>query len=79
MSIIKTLNIVFKCSKNKEKSLPHEVIFVFIRYFLGAILLKKSCQKRGDWKKDKKGEWSYRGTVYERGVLTLRTLCEFMF
>ena len=31
-------------------------LFLFIRYFVGAILSKKSCQKRGFRKKDKKGD-----------------------
>ena len=30
-------------------------LFLFIRYFIGAILSKKSCQKRGVQKKDKTG------------------------
>ena len=55
--------------------MPHEVIFVFIRYFTGAIMSEKSCQKRGVWKKYVKGVWPYRGVVYKRGVQTFRTLC----
>ena len=43
----KACNIAFKSSKNEEIILPHEVIFVFICYFTGAILSEKSCQKWG--------------------------------
>ena len=44
-----------------------------IQYVIGAILLKKSCQKRGIWKKDKDGEDDHIGgrevvsIVYRRG------------
>ena len=47
-------NVVLKFSKNEEITLPHDFIFVFIQHFIGAILLEKYCQKRGDWKKYKK-------------------------
>ena len=55
--IIKAWKLVFQSSsRNEEITLLHEFIFVFIQYFIEAILLKRCCQKRGGWKKDKKGE-----------------------
>ena len=51
----KLCNFVFKSSKNEEITLPYELIFVFIRYFTGAILSKRSGQKRGVWKKERNG------------------------
>ena len=38
-------HFVFQCSKNEEITFPHEFIFIFIPYFIGTILSKKSCQK----------------------------------
>ena len=32
----KTFNVVLKSSENEEITLPHEFIFVFIWYFIGA-------------------------------------------
>ena len=51
----RAFDIVFKSSKNEKVTLPHELIFVFVWYFIGVILSKKSCQKQGVWKKYKKG------------------------
>ena len=47
-------------SKNEKITLPQEFIFVFIRYFIGAMLLKQSCQKRGFRKKIKRVGWPHR-------------------
>ena len=43
--------------------MPREIIFTFIWHFIGAILSKKSCQKREIRKKYKNGEggWPYKG------------------
>ena len=41
-------------------------MFVLIRYFIGAILSEKSCQKHGVWKKYKKGD-SHIGELYIEG------------
>ena len=41
-------------SKNEKITLPQEFIFVFIRYFIGAMLLKV-LPKAGLQKKDQKG------------------------
>ena len=58
----KAFNLVFKSSKTEEITLLHEFIFVFIWYFIGAILLEKSCQKWGIQKKNiKRGMSIYRG------------------
>ena len=46
----------FKSSKKKERTLPHEFIFVFIRYFVGAILLKSVAKSRRFRKKIKRGD-----------------------
>ena len=43
----KPFNVVFESSKNEEIVLPHEFVFVLIRYFIGEILMEKSCQKFG--------------------------------
>ena len=45
--IKKACNTVSQSSKNGEITLPHEFIFVFIRYSNGTILSEKSCQKQG--------------------------------
>ena len=45
-----------------------EFIFVFIQYFNGAILMEKSCQKQGVWKKYKMG-WD--GHIYKGGRLSV--------
>ena len=49
-------NVVFWFSKSEEITLPHEFLFVFVRYFIGTVFSKKSCQKRRFGKKDKKVE-----------------------
>ena len=43
---------------------------MFIRYFIGAILLKKSLAKSKGFRKDKEGGWPYLtgGGVYAKGV-----------
>ena len=47
---------------------PYDFVFVFIQYFIGAILLKRSSQNVGVRKKRWKGGWPYReGGVYKRG------------
>ena len=75
----KASNVVFQFSKNEEITLPHELIFAFIRYFTGAILSKKSCEKWEVLKRDKRGRrWPYRGvsnllhTMYFDLELTLK-------
>ena len=59
-------------------TLPDEFIFMFIRYFNRVILLEKSCQKRGVWKKYKKGDGLMGGGgVYRRvgeGLNLLHTM-----
>ena len=40
----RTFKVVFTSSKNEKITMPHEFIFVFIWYFIGVILLEKSCQ-----------------------------------
>ena len=67
--IEKVYNVVFWSSKNEEITLPQEFIFEFIRYFIGAILPKKSCQKWEVLSKDKRGgRWPYRWVACRRGV-----------
>ena len=41
-------------SKNEEITISHEFIFVFIWYFIGAILSKRFCLKREFLKKIKR-------------------------
>ena len=62
--------IKLKCTPHyltiRTLTLPREFMFVFIRFFIGAILLEKSCQKHGVSKKYKKwdshiGELSIEG------------------
>ena len=53
----RAFSIVFKSSKNEKITFLHSCIFVFIWYFIGAILSEKSCQKWGVWKEYKKGGW----------------------
>ena len=38
----KASNVVFKSSNNEEFTLPYEIIFVFIWYYIGVTLLEKS-------------------------------------
>ena len=65
--IKKVFNVVFGSSKNEEIiCLPHEFIFVFIRYFIGAILMEKSCQNWGVREKYKTGD-GHIGVVIEGG------------
>ena len=63
-------------------TLPHEFIFVFIQYFNGAILSKKSYKKpevRNNTNRGPGGGWPYgrgEGVVYRRGGFqTFCTLC----
>ena len=52
--------------------MPQEFIFVFIRYFIGAILMEKSCQK---WRfGEKRGNGHIGGLSLEGGVQTFCTL-----
>ena len=44
----------FKFPRMEKTILPHEFIFVFLWYFIGVALSKKSSQKQGVWKKYKK-------------------------
>ena len=62
-------------------TLPREFIFVSVQYFIGLILLKKSCQFNSDrfGKKIKTGEGGDghiggRGSVYRRGIQTISRL-----
>ena len=54
-------NVLSYSSKKKERNLPHEIIFVFIWYFIGAISSNNSHQKRRVQKRDKNEGWSYSG------------------
>ena len=63
----KAFNVVFQSSTNEEIAFPYEFIFVFILYFIGAILLEKCSQKQGVWKEYKKGGRPYRGLSMEGG------------
>ena len=46
----KASSIVSYSSKNDGITLPHEFIFVFIYYFIGVILSKKSVVKSGGFR-----------------------------
>ena len=60
------------CSLLKmKKLLCHMSVFVFIRYFIGAILLKKCCQKQGVRKRE---GWPYRGLSIEECSNLLYTI-----
>ena len=58
---------VFESAKNEEITFPREFIFVFILYFIGTILLEKSCQKQGVWEEYKKGVAIWGGLSIEDG------------
>ena len=51
----KAFNVVFWSSKNEEITVPDEFIFVFMMYFIWAILSEKSCRKQRVQKKYEKG------------------------
>ena len=73
----KAFNVVFQSSKNEEITVPDEFIFVFIMYFIGAILSEKSCRKQRVQKKYEKGGMAIQGGeggVYQKGVRTSCTL-----
>ena len=53
-------------SKHEEITFPHQLIFVFISYFIG-VMLSKKCQKCGVWEKDKKGVGQIEEVVYRKG------------
>ena len=72
--IKKAFNAVFWFSKNKEMILPHEFIFVFFRYFIGAMLTEKPCQKWGVRKNNKKGDGNIGGLSIEEGTQTFCAL-----
>ena len=59
--ILKLLSLGFKNSLFSitcdEHGMADEFIFVSVQYFIGAILSKKSCQKRGVWKRDGMAIW----------------------
>ena len=65
VSFIKKHVVLFFRLLKMKKQLCHEFIFVFSRYFIEVILLKKSCQKRGVRKKDKKGNGHIVGLCIE--------------
>ena len=44
-------------SRCDEHGMADEFVFVSVQYFIGAILSKKSCQKRGFWKRDGMAIW----------------------
>ena len=48
-------------------TLSHEFVFVFISYFIGAILLKEYRQMWWVWKKDIKGDKHIRGYLKKQG------------
>ena len=72
----KAFNVVFWSSKNEEITVPDEFIFVFMMYFIGAILSEKSCRKQRVQKKYEKGGMAIQGGggVYKKGVRTSCTL-----
>ena len=47
----KVCNVVFQSSKNEEMTLPHEFIFLLIRYFIGTKLSRKFVKSDGFSKK----------------------------
>ena len=55
--------MVFESPKYEEIILPYEFVFVFITYFIEAILSKKFVRSRGFEKK--KWGWPYRGLSIE--------------
>ena len=69
----RAFNIVFRFSKNEKINLPHEFIFVFIWYFIGTILLEKSCQKWRVWK-NYSGDGCKWGCLEKRGSNLLYTI-----
>ena len=56
-------HFVFQSSKNEEITFPHEFIFIFIPYFIGTILSKKSCQKLTG-KNIKKGDSPFKPSAH---------------
>ena len=74
----KSCNLVLQSFKHEKMTLPHGFIFVFILYFIGAVLPKKCYQKCGLQKKIKRRGWLYRrGIVYRRGLNFLYTITMF--
>ena len=59
----KACKVVSQSSKKEKRTFPHEIIFVFIWFFIGTILSKNPDQKWGVQKKDKNKGWSYNGGV----------------
>ena len=53
-------------NKHEEITLPHELIFVFIRYFVGTILLNNVAKTGRFGKKILMGVVPNRGSVYRR-------------
>ena len=63
---------MFQSPKNEEITLPHE--FTFVCYFIGAILLKKSCQKQVVGKKMKREMAIQRGCLQKGCSNLLHTM-----
>ena len=53
-------------SKHEEIRLPHEIVFVVILYFIGAILSKKNVKVRGS-KKFEKRDLLEKGAFLKKG------------
>ena len=58
--LIKVL-LIKKAWRNKFATWVY--FWVYLGYFIMVVLLKKPCQKRRFWKKDKKGGWPYKGVA----------------
>ena len=76
-------NVLSQSSKEKESTLPHEIIFVFMQYFIRAILSKNSYQKGREvvGKKVKRGivTWWRVEVCLQKEDETFYTLCTKMF
>lgn len=53
-------NVVLESTKRNEITFPHECIFIFILYFIGAIT-SKNVKNEEVWINIKRGGWPYRG------------------
>ena len=69
----KAYNFVLQSSKHKEITFPHDFIFSFIPYVLGATSSKNVVKSGVSGKKKNRGNWPYSGVVYSKGVVHLHT------
>ena len=67
----KGFNVVVRSSKNEEITFPHDILLIFILYFIGTIFSENLAKSGGFRKNAKRGDGHIRGLSIDRGCKPL--------